>query len=316
MYRHVRRRIFALIRMACAAFAMAAASAHAQTCTVSMTAVAFGNVDVLTGAAADTTATLTVSCSGGGASGQRVCISLGAGSAGDSTSRILNGPGGGTARYELYSDASRTVKWGSWQTGYDLAGVQLDVAQNASTNLTVYARFAGSQQTDLAGTYTSTFTGDPFIQYADRSASPCPTGGLTASTSTSASANVVPSCNVSATNVNFGTIALLTSNKDAQGTLSIQCNATLPYAVSLSGGNAGATDPTQRKMALGGGNVTYGLYQDSARTQPWGDNPGTNTNSGTGNGALQNIAVYARIAPQTTPSPGTYSDTIIATVSY
>src|SRR5262245_24435401 len=101
MYRRVRRRIFALIRVACAAFAMAAAGAHAQTCTVSMTSVAFGNVDVLAGAAVDTTATLTVSCAGGAAGGQRVCVSIGAGSAGDATSRILNGPGGSTARYEL-----------------------------------------------------------------------------------------------------------------------------------------------------------------------------------------------------------------------
>src|SRR5919198_4310898 len=117
MHRWLRRRSFALPR---AAFALCvvAAGAQAQPCTVSMTAVAFGSVDVLTGAAADTTATLSVSCSGGAAGGQRVCISLGAGSAGDSTSRILNGPSGATARYDLYSDASRTVKWGSWQTGY------------------------------------------------------------------------------------------------------------------------------------------------------------------------------------------------------
>src|SRR5262245_23636953 len=234
MHRFLRRRMFAWIGAACAAFIMPA-GAFAQTCTVSMTAVAFGNVNVLPGAAVDTTSTLTVTCSGGTGGGQRICISIGAGSAGDSTSRLLNGPSSSTARYELYSDAGRTTKWGSWQSGYDLAGVQLDVSKNSTTNVTVYARFLGSQQTDKAGSYTSTFTSNPFIQYANKSGNnACPTGGLTASSSTSAGATVTSSCNVSATNINFGTITMLNSNKDAQGTLSIQCNATLPYAVSLS----------------------------------------------------------------------------------
>jgi spore coat protein U-like protein len=38
--------------------------------------------------------------------------------------------------------------------------------------------------------------------------------------------------------------------------------------------------------------------------------------SGTGTGLTQTLTVYGRVAPQTTPKPGTYSDTIIATVTY
>jgi len=292
------------------------AGAQAQNCTVGMPAMAFGSVDVLPGTAVDTTTTLTVTCSGGPGSLRRICISIGAGSANDATSRQMTGPSSNTARYDLYSDSARTQLWGSWQTGYDAAGVQIDVAKSSTTNLTVYGRFLAAQQTAVAGAYSSTFTANPFIQYDVQGATSCPTGAKTASTSSSATATVVSSCNVSATNINFGSIGLLTGNTDAQGTLAIQCNSTLPYTVSLDGGLSGATDPTQRKMSSAGTNITYGLYRDSARSLPWGNTAGVNTASATGTGLSQSATVYGRIAPQTTPQPSAYSDTLVVTVGY
>src|SRR5436853_6563671 len=76
--------------------------AFAQTCTVSMGNMAFSNVNTLTGAAVDTTATMTITCSGGSGNTRRVCISIGAGSASDATSRQMTGPGGSSARSDLY----------------------------------------------------------------------------------------------------------------------------------------------------------------------------------------------------------------------
>src|SRR5262249_5642734 len=120
----------------------------------------------------------------------------------------------------------------------------------------------------------------------------------------------------SSTNINFGSLGILSSNNDAQGTLSIQCSSTLPYTVSLDGGTTGATNPTLRKMSLTTNTVTYGLYRDSARAQPWGATVATNTATGTGSGLSQGMTVYGRIAPQTTPKPGAYSDTIVTTIAY
>lgn len=315
MYQHLYRWICESARVAIL-FVTMSTGALAQTCTVSMPTIAFGNVNVLAGAAVNTTSTVTLTCSGGTSAGQRVCISIGAGSASDSTSRQLTGSGSNTARYDLYSNSAHTTLWGSWQTGYDISGVQLDVPQNTTQPVTVYASFLGSQQTVIAGSYTATFTANPFIQYANKASTSCPTGSKTASASSSATATVVSSCNVSATNINFGALGLLTGNNDASGTLSIQCNSTLPYTVSLNGGTSGATDPTQRKMAFSSTNIIYGLYRDSVHSLPWGSTVGTNTASGTGSGTLQNLTVYGRIAVQTTPKPGTYADTIIVTVSY
>jgi spore coat protein U-like protein len=69
-------------------------------------------------------------------------------------------------------------------------------------------------------------------------------------------------------------------------------------------------------MAFGADTVTYGLYRDAGRTLPWGATVGVDTASGTGTGLAQNLTVYGRIPPQTTPQPASYSDTIIATVTY
>jgi spore coat protein U-like protein len=291
------------------------AGAQAQTCTVSMPAMAFGNVNVLPGTAVDTTTTLTVTCTSGFSVGQRICISIGAGSASDATSRQMTA-GANKARYDLYSDSTRTLLWGSWQTGFDTAGVQLDVARNSTTNVTVYGRFLAAQQTVVAGAYSSTFTANPFIQYGLQGGTACPTGSFTASTSSSATSTVVSSCNVGATNIDFGSLGLLVANNDAQGTLTIQCNSTLPYTVSLDGGLSGATDPTQRQMSSAGTNIAYGLYRDAARSLPWGNTVGVNTASATGTGLSQSETVFGRIAPQTTPKPTAYSDTLVVTVGY
>jgi len=281
-----------------------------------MGSVAFGSINTLTGAAVDTAATMTITCSGGQAQGQRLCISIGAGPASDATSREMTS-GGNTARYDLYSNSTRTTLWGSWESGYDTAGVQLDVTRGSTTNVTVYGRFLASQQTVPAGSYTASFTANPMVRYGNKQGAPnCPTGGLTASTSFSATATVQSNCNMSTTAVNFGSQGVLNSNKDAQGTLSIQCTASLPYTVSLDGGTSAATDPTQRKMSSAGTNIVYGLYRDSARTQPWGNTVGTNTASGTGTGTAQTQTVYGRVGAQTTPAPGAYTDSVVVTVGY
>jgi spore coat protein U domain-containing protein, fimbrial subunit CupE1/2/3/6 len=307
-----------IIRTTCVICTLLILSSHAsaQTCTVIMGNIVFGSINTLSGAAVDTTATMTVTCTGGNNKGQRLCISIGGGPASDATSRKMTS-GANTARYDLYSNSSRTTLWGSWETGYDSAGVQLDVGRGSTTNITVYGRFLAAQQTAPVGSYTATFAADPFVRYGDKQGAPnCPTGGLTSSTSFSATATVLSTCNVNATTVNFGSQGVLSGNTDAQGSLSIQCSASLPYTVSLDGGSSGASDPAQRKMSLTGATVTYGLYRDAARSLPWGNTVGTNTASGTGTGVTQSQTVYGRIAAQTTPKPGSYSDSVVVTVGY
>lgn len=298
-------------------------AAFAQTCTVSETAIAFGNIDVLSGAAIDTTSTMTLTCSGGGGVGQSLCISIDVGSQGDATSRKLLGPSSNTLRYDLYSDSARTQLWGSWETGYDTKGVQVNVTQNSTTPVTVYARLFSSQQTAAAGSYSATFTANPFMRWRNNNGSLCPAGSLTASTSTTATATVVSSCNISATTLNFGTTSFLTGNLDSTATISAQCNNSLPYSIGLNNGNNASG--SQRRVKLGASNfINYNLYTDSGRTSAWttSTSPSSCTGGagtcviGTGTGSTQSITVYGRVPPQTAPAPGTFSDTVVITFTF
>ncbi|PKM32336.1 MAG: spore coat protein [Gammaproteobacteria bacterium HGW-Gammaproteobacteria-12] len=95
----------------------------------------------------------------------------------------------------------------------------------------------------------------------------------------------------------------------------LQCSLGTDYSVALSAGqNASGS---QRRMINAGEFVAYNLYQDSSRTEPWGDGGATGTVlSGTGTGANEEMIVYGRVPSQDTPSPGTYTDTVQVTIAW
>jgi len=296
--------------------------AHAQSCTVTNASGSYGSINVLSGAAIDITSTFTVNCSGNKNKTVRLCIEMAAGSPTDGGKRALSN-GTKYLDHEFYSDASRTQLWGSWGavvTAYGSGGVTQDLPFGGNTTLshtfTVYARVLANQQTAAPLSYTWS-AASPGIQYGYQGAAACPTGGNTTTGGTTTwTATVLANCSVSATTVNFGSSGPITSNVDATGTVTVQCTNSTPYTVALNGGNSGATDPTQRKMSKSSETITYGLYQNSARSQAWGSTVGTNTVAGTGSGSNQALTVYGRVAAQTTPSPGSYTDSVVVTVTY
>ena len=116
--------------------------------------------------------------------------------------------------------------------------------------------------------------------------------------------------------LDFGTSGILTGNVDATNTLQVTCTNTTPYNVGLDAGTgAGATVAT-RKMTSGANTIDYTIYSDSGRTTVWGNSVGTNTVAAIGNGTAQSYTSYGRVPMQTTPTPGTYTDTITVTVTY
>lgn len=313
-----------LIRLACfaavASLALAGPAAG-QSCNFGISDVSFGAVDVIAGGAVDTTATLTVNCTGVGVA-LRICPSIGAGSGGaDAGARKLIGPGGATLDYQLYQNPARTIVWGSHTWGLPGTPPTIDlplVLGSGATTVTVYARMFAGQSGAPAGSYSSSFTGaDTDFIYANLGVLACPNLLLpqTANPTFAANAVVESNCLVSAQDIDFGAHGVLSANIDALGEVSVTCTPDTDYSVSLDGGLAAGT-PTARKMSKGGEQITYALYRDSARSQPWGDTINTDTVSGTGSGSVQLYPVYARVPPQTTPSPGVYTDTIVVTVTY
>ncbi len=125
-------------------------------------------------------------------------------------------------------------------------------------------------------------------------------------------------CEVTTTaTVNFGAEGVLNSDVDAAGSISVQCTSGVSYDVGLGAGQgAGATTSDRKMTGPASATIDYGLFSDSARTTNWGDTISTDTVSGTGDGSVQVIDVYGRVPAQTTPAAGTYSDTVLVTVTY
>lgn len=130
---------------------------------------------------------------------------------------------------------------------------------------------------------------------------------------------ITAACNVdaaAASDVAFGSQPSTATNIDAAGALNVQCTSTAPYAITLDNGLNGASVST-RAMNSGATLVPYQLYRAAARGagDVWGSTAGVDDYTGTGNGAVQNIPVYGRVASANFP-PGSYSDTVTATITY
>ena len=133
----------------------------------------------------------------------------------------------------------------------------------------------------------------------------------------SVSMTINSSCTiVSTAALNFGSQGVLTSAVAQTTTLQVQCTNTTAYNIGLDAGTGSGATVAARKMTSGSNTVTYSLYSDSGHTAVWGNTIGTNTVSATGNGAAQSYTIYGQVPAQTTPAPGSYSDTITVTVTY
>ena len=295
-------------------------------CTFTITNLNFGTIDLTANTTFDTTATFSATCSGGSSGANaRICPNINAGSGGVASGgdprHMLNGSN--PLNYNMFQDSARTTVWGSYLwSSPSVTPPTINITLNSSgagnTTRTIFGRVSAAQQTLPSGTYTSSFTGTQTqIAYQQTSSNNCATIGSTNATSASFTVTATYSsvCHLASTNLNFGSTGVLVSSVAGTSTVTATCSATTPYTVGLNGGNANAIDPTQRKMANGAVQVTYGLYQNSAHTSPWG-NVSSNWVGGTGSGLGQGLTVFGLIPAQTTPAPATYSDTIVATVTY
>ncbi|MCP4184438.1 MAG: spore coat U domain-containing protein [Hyphomicrobiales bacterium] len=179
----------------------------------------------------------------------------------------------------------------------------------------IYAAQSGTPP----GSYSSSFAGGhTLISYAYYLFGNCNTisqsGGVRVPFNVHA--NIVSACTVQASNLNFGSVGVLSSNVDATNTISVNCSTGTPYTIGLDGGLSGATNPALRNMTSGTSSINYGIFQDSSHSIPWGNSTGSNTISSVGNGTRQNYTAFGRVQIQSTPPPGTYTDTIIVTMTY
>ncbi|ASU38678.1 spore coat protein [Herbaspirillum sp. meg3] len=128
-------------------------------------------------------------------------------------------------------------------------------------------------------------------------------------------ATVLASCTVVGSTIAFGNYT--SSQVDQTGNVAVLCTNGTSYTIGLdAGAGTGATTTVRKLSGSLGGTLNYALYRDSGYTNNWGSTIGTDTQAGTGNGLIQNLTVYGRIAGSQTPLAGVYTDTVTVTLTY
>ena len=147
------------------------------------------------------------------------------------------------------------------------------------------------------------------------SLAPAPAEASTVTTTFAVTATVVATCLVSATPLAFGNYTGLVD--PAASTVTVTCTNTTPYNVGLSAGLAtGATVANRSMTGPASALLGYGLFTNAGHSSNWGLTIGTDTVTGTGNGAAQPITVFGQIPASEFVAPGAYADTITATVTF
>ena len=317
--------------------------ALAQTCTATMTDMNFGNVEVALNQNVDITGTVSINCTGANSNQQlRLCLHLCEGSGGMDTSdanpRYMNNSSG--LQYNVFRDGAYTQVWGARESAGNIycsstawgsknlvfsSSPFADASGNYSGTITAYGRVFSGQTTMPVGGYSSLFTATTNSQsrfvLAYRNC--CIACNSTANFQTTSapftvSATVVPSCLVSATDLDFGTDSLLSGNIDRTSAVSVTCAAGQAYSVTLNQGTTpgGTTTTRLMKHTSSSDTIPYQLFSNAGHSQNWGNSAGDDVN-GTGTGSAVNHTVYGRVPAQAVaPQAGIYSDTITVTVIY
>jgi spore coat protein U-like protein len=273
----------------------------AQSCQLSgTTQVSFGTYS---GATLQTTGGVSVNCT----SGVAYNIELSAGYSGSATNREMDCSSctPQTLGYQLFSNASYTTNWGNTPST-DLSAT----GTGSNQNFTIYAQIPALEAFYASGS-GSNYTDNLIVTIVCNS--------CTSISGNNQGLNVhlqqtAVGCGISASNLNFGNYTGTVLN--ATTTLQVGCTSGTAYNVGLNAGTATGATVTTRAMQNGTALLNYALYSNSGRTTNWGNTVGTDTVAGTGTGVAQPLTVYGQIAAGLHPTPGTYTDTITAAVTY
>jgi spore coat protein U-like protein len=136
------------------------------------------------------------------------------------------------------------------------------------------------------------------------------------------SASVTATCSISAGAMAFGSYdPVAGSQVDGQATLTVSCTKGATATITLGQGSnaSGAstdTAPVRRMKDSGTNMLSYALFSDSNRSVTWGNTAGTGVSYTSAGSASQPILVYGRIAASQDLPAGSYTDTVVATITF
>jgi spore coat protein U-like protein len=146
-----------------------------------------------------------------------------------------------------------------------------------------------------------------------------PRPGVTANAIMPVTIEIVRSCIVSASDLDFGAyVSNSATPAIGQTTISLSCGAGVTVEISLDAGTSPGNNTSRRQMLLDtdNGRLDYDLFQDPGRTIHWGDRSGRDTLEVLTTDAVQTVPVYGEIPAGQRARDGTYSDMITITVHY
>ena len=147
----------------------------------------------------------------------------------------------------------------------------------------------------------------------------------TATANLTVTLTVTAACTINVATLAFPSTAgtsLTSTPVTASTTVSVTCTAGSAYSIGMG---QGSNYSSGNRMASGGNYIPYGLYLDAAWTQAWSTTNASNSCSGgantcylgTGNGSAQSVNIYGKVPTiATAPAPGSYSDTVLMTITY
>ncbi len=148
-------------------------------------------------------------------------------------------------------------------------------------------------------------------------------GGNTSTTFT-VTATVSATCTATATTLAFTAYTPGAGAVTGTSVITLKCTSGAQPTVALNVGTTAGGSFTTRLMASGANTLQYNLFTSTAYSTVWGD--GTNSTHtvqvatpSAGLGSPQTLTVYGQLPDSATNKnavPGSYSDTITATVTY
>jgi len=300
--------------------------ASAQSCSALATNMRFGSVSPISRGEFPATSTVTVTCTWPATTqlpSAQICLNVGRAS----PRQLLNGTN--QLLFDLYSDPGHSLVWGSTSHGTTpVSFTMTKPATGTSTTqvVTMYGRISPDQPAvrtvnNADTVYTQVFFGSHTSLnvrfYPQGTGGPCSAQATGGTFGFDVGATVINNCNISATNITFTSIGLLDTALTANGAITAQCTNGNAYKITLNGGANGTLNDRKMMRSGGGATLGYELYTDTQFTTPWGDGTlGTSPATNTGTGDAQVISVYGRVPAQSTPAPGTYTDTVTATINF
>jgi spore coat protein U-like protein len=291
-------------------------AAASPRCNANASELEFGDVAIRDGVSNRTSTNVRIECRNVETDTIGVCIHLGSGHG--------NGSGSGT-RYlkrDAHNRISYVIRDGGHGSGYPLweGGVfkRLPASKGkVNASVTAFAEILATAEARRTGSYKAPYpAGHSYMEVGVDSCG-LPTDNVTNIKGLSASARLTSSCEIDGASLGFGRLpADITDPIDASTDVVVRCTYDTPFNVRLDlGSGPNVKSPDMRAMSNGLDHLYYGLYLDSARTRPWG-NDLSNSYQGKGAGSSQSLEVHGRIHPGQSVSSGTYLDSVLITIEY